>query len=588
MKEFEVELQYTSGILGYPARAQDENDDTVAAIDNSSVDLPQGTGYDANQAPNRAFISGQLSASDVAEELKITHASEDRPGYSTEYKKIKAPSTGSIEDDPDLATVDQEQFHAANPDEGLSYIVRTEQIGTTKRFALLPHIRRRIPTVGEDGSEASLYHQSLLNPVPGAGEAAKSRSVFIWRQLLSECGLRQARSRQFWVLMALLVSSTATMFCCARLSTTPTADTICSPHVSGHRLLAADLGALLGAMDIPPGTARLRVLLLNPRACLNTYSHPPILITLDNKRTQAVDIPVTEFYLESLSVMLTYHDALLLTREVIGVVCIGVLGNIFCFGFMMTLTALWQLAFSQTSQWASLIVLAYGIETVLDPVLILIQDCIYARWRYGDGLMTGDAFKLYWHLKESGDSGASGIILTLFLDVVMMTMAVALFYVYFLRMHQNGRLLDVYVRLTATEEQFFLPDDAEISNTELTKLVGRAERWRGPKGERRKIAVHEHKIEVEGLDGKPVVERIETVRIFTLGLSGEVTPLRNFVVEGGAIRELFEPIEKMLRSYKVKDEEAEVFQARASEMLGVVRRRSTALAKLDADNSNRR
>jgi len=61
------------------------------------------------------------------------------------------------------------------------------------------------------------------------------------------------------------------------------------------------------------------------------------------------------------------------------------------------------------------------------------------------------------------------------------------------------------------------------------------------------------------------------------------------VVEGGAIRELFEPIEKMLRSYKMKGEDdSEVLQAHASEMLGVVRRRSTALAKRESDNSNRR
>ena len=214
MKEFEVELQYTSGILGYPARTEDGNDGADVALPGDAADQLIGPGHNANHTTTRAMVSEQLSAAGVVEELMIHRTDEDRAGggYSTEYKKIEAPSTGSVEEDTDLAIVDQKQVHAADPNEGLSYIVRAEQVGTTKRFALLPHVRRRVPTVGEDGPEASQYHQSLLNSVPGAGEAAKSRSVFMWRQLLSECGLRQARSRQFWVLVALLVSTAASLY----------------------------------------------------------------------------------------------------------------------------------------------------------------------------------------------------------------------------------------------------------------------------------------------------------------------------------------------------------------------------------------
>ena len=39
-----------------------------------------------------------------------------------------------------------------------------------------------------------------------------------------------------------------------------------------------------------------------------------------------------------------------------------------------------------------------------------------------------------------------------------------LFYVYFLKLHMNGRLLDVYQRLNCPGDAFFLPYDFEVSN----------------------------------------------------------------------------------------------------------------------------
>lgn len=55
------------------------------------------------------------------------------------------------------------------------------------------------------------------------------------------------------------------------------------------------------------------------------------------------------------------------------------------------------------------------------------------------------------------------------------------------RFHNDGRMLDVFQRLTAKEGKYFLPQDLELSNQELSYIVKKAEQWRGFNGERRKV-----------------------------------------------------------------------------------------------------
>ena len=104
----------------------------------------------------------------------------------------------------------------------------------------------------------------------------------------------------------------------------------------------------------------------------------------------------------------------------------------------------------------------------------------------------GDAFKLYWHFNQREGNGAVGIVLTIFLYIVTLFTASTMLYFYFLRLHNNGRLMDVYHRLHAREDQFFLPYDLEVSNEELNYICKKAEQWRGEEGERRKVAVYDY------------------------------------------------------------------------------------------------
>lgn len=57
------------------------------------------------------------------------------------------------------------------------------------------------------------------------------------------------------------------------------------------------------------------------------------------------------------------------------------------------------------------------------------------------------------------------------------------------RFHNDGRMLDIFQRLTAKEGAHFLPQDLELSNQELSYIVKKAEQWRGFNGERRKVQI---------------------------------------------------------------------------------------------------
>lgn len=169
-------------------------------------------------------------------------------------------------------------------------------------------------------------------------------------------------------------------------------------------------------------------------------------------------------------------------------VCFGPIGVILIFLLLVTITGLYQRFVGGFPSLGSRFISAWGIQAVLDPVLILIVDSAKRRWRVQDDQAAiGDAFKLYHHFDRSDDSGLPGIFLTVCLYLIFMFTASVIFYIYFLKWHMNGRMLDVYQRLSGKDDDYFLPYDMEISNEELNFIVKKAEQWRGSHGERRKV-----------------------------------------------------------------------------------------------------
>ena len=193
------------------------------------------------------------------------------------------------------------------------------------------------------------------------------------------------------------------------------------------------------------------------------------------------------------TVVLHYQSTLLFTREEIAIVVLGPLFNTLVFCFLILISWMVQLLFGGIPDLGSRFIAAFGIQALLDPFWIFLVDIALQRYQAPrTDVPTADATKLYWHFDQLEGSGAVGIFLTLFLYTFTTFTVLSCFYMYFLRVHMNGRLIDIYHRLKSPEDKFFLPHDMEISNEELGYVCRKAEQWRGAEGERRKVAVYDY------------------------------------------------------------------------------------------------
>jgi len=82
-------------------------------------------------------------------------------------------------------------------------------------------------------------------------------------------------------------------------------------------------------------------------------------------------------------------------------------------------------------------------------------------------------------------SGITGAFITLLLYLGSVILSMLLLYEYLVNVHRDGRILDIWRRVNAPAEEFFLPHDFEISKEELLDVIHKARCWKGPMGYRR-------------------------------------------------------------------------------------------------------
>ncbi|XP_050954770.1 uncharacterized protein ofcc1 [Labeo rohita] len=263
---------------------------------------------------------------------------------------------------------------------------------------------------------------------------------------------------------------------------------------------------------------------------------------------QAQHIPINRFGLGAHTVDLVYQGSLLSTLEEVLLVLLGPLT--LNAATLLLLLIRWgcQLAFGSPPSFLSKFIMAAAVWTVLDPLAVFAVDAVLGRLSYSAEEPLADAAKLYWHFFRTEQSGTAGNIITLFLYGFHCILSFTFIYVYFLRLHNDGRLLDIYQRLHSTEGAFFVPHDMEVSNQELNYIVKKAEQWRGFNGERRKMAVYDYiwteEEPVVGLtspSGTPITgcETSTHLSIYTLHLSGLRQHYRHFLRQpDGAIIEV--------------------------------------------------
>uniref|UniRef100_A0A3Q3ICF7 Orofacial cleft 1 candidate gene 1 protein n=1 Tax=Monopterus albus TaxID=43700 RepID=A0A3Q3ICF7_MONAL len=266
---------------------------------------------------------------------------------------------------------------------------------------------------------------------------------------------------------------------------------------------------------------------------------------------QAIAVPVNKFQFHAHTVDLIYQSSLLHTREELAMVVVGPMTlNVVTFLLVLIRWGCQQI-FGSLPSFMSKFIMAQGVWTVLDPLAVFAVDAILGHLTYSPDTPVGDAAKLYWHFYQVDQSGAAGVIITLFLYAVLFLLSITILSIYLLRFHNEGRMLDVFQRLTAKEGMYFLPEDLELSNQELSYIVKKAEQWRGFNGERRKVAVYDYMWRAEDpfpssaapSDDTPLPtsegETSTHVAIYNLYLSGQRQRYRHFLRQpDGAIIEV--------------------------------------------------
>ncbi|XP_010176153.2 uncharacterized protein LOC104532602, partial [Antrostomus carolinensis] len=203
---------------------------------------------------------------------------------------------------------------------------------------------------------------------------------------------------------------------------------------------------------------------------------------------QTISVPVTKFQLFPHTVELCYQNSLLQTSEELVMVVVGPLT--LNAGLLLMVLIRWgcQRLFDSFPSFLSKFIIALGLWTVLDPLAVFIVDSVLGRLGNSVEKPIADAAKLYWVFLRAEESGIPGALITVMLYTILFIISSTVLYLYFLRLHSEGWLLDVFQRIHGEEGAFFVPLDLEISSQELSYIVKRAEQWRGINGERRMVS----------------------------------------------------------------------------------------------------
>ena len=89
------------------------------------------------------------------------------------------------------------------------------------------------------------------------------------------------------------------------------------------------------------------------------------------------------------------------------------------------------------------------------------SDCITRRPL--QHFETGDCMKFYQYFYKLEGSGATGVFLTIIILSTIMMFSGYCFYRYMVFTYMEGRILDLYRRLSGSYKDFFLPHDNEVS-----------------------------------------------------------------------------------------------------------------------------
>lgn len=270
-------------------------------------------------------------------------------------------------------------------------------------------------------------------------------------------------------------------------------------------------------------------------------------------------IPVYAFTPLPYACTLKYVADALPNEVEIGAVLIGPAFVIACFGIFAGISWLCQAVLGTFPEIPSRFIAYFGLAAMLDPPLIAIVDAAAGRYDCAARFPAcatdiasalcecseGDAWKLPARFVAEEGSPVVGIVLTVFAYLVLMLLAGFGLYAYLLRLHLDGRMIDLFRRLHGEEDRFSIPHDFEVSPSELQWIVSRAHRWRGPRGTTRRVAVCDYVLS-DPLD-PAFKETTSHLIIYHAGLDGSRELYRHFLrLPDGTLLEIFGSMERQL------------------------------------------
>ena len=88
----------------------------------------------------------------------------------------------------------------------------------------------------------------------------------------------------------------------------------------------------------------------------------------------------------------------------------------------------------------------------------------------------GDMFKFHIHFESLNESGVVGDYIAIFMIFTFTIGTGFLWYRYMIGFYMNGRVLDLYRRLSGQYKAFFIPIDNEVSLNYLKWVITRAKK----------------------------------------------------------------------------------------------------------------
>lgn len=269
---------------------------------------------------------------------------------------------------------------------------------------------------------------------------------------------------------------------------------------------------------------------------------------------QGAGTPVYGFSNSIYQLEYKYMSSSISSSVEVGVVAIGPIFNILIFLMLGYLGGLFYKVAGNLPLSCSKFIASYGVATALDPVLIAVVDILdhnyscstkdlHCQESYTSSschCFEGDMIKLYNRMLKDEGSGITGIFITAIVYSATITITLLLLYEYIVYVHRDARVLDLYRRINAPAEEFFMPDDHEISGEELRSICAMAKKYRSLDGSTRQLQVTTH-VDKTNND---IFNRKSTKHyaIYECGSDGKKKSIyRHFIaLEDGAILEIFE------------------------------------------------